>query len=130
MLAPEKLWWKPMGRHEKTWLTVAFVWCVFLTVMMPLWYFMGKQNVPTETYRVTPSQFNETVTAFVEQYKVGEDVVSGFDACRKPDQPIGNLDAGAFVTIVRKAAGADAAVHYGFGVAAHGVNIAAPAEFG
>jgi len=34
MLAPEKNWWKPMGRMEKSWLTVAFVWCVFLTVMM------------------------------------------------------------------------------------------------
>ena len=66
MLAPEKIWWKPMGRMEKTWLTVAFVWCVFLTVMMPLWYFMGKQNVPTETYRTTPAEFAAEVNAFVQ----------------------------------------------------------------
>ena len=57
MLAPERMWWKPLGRLEKTWLTVAFVWCVFLTVMMPLWYYMGKQNVPTETYKTTPQQY-------------------------------------------------------------------------
>jgi cytochrome c oxidase subunit 2 len=73
MLAPEKLWWKPMGRMEKTWLTVAFVWCVFLTLMMPLWYFFGKQNVPTETYRVTREQYAAQVNAFVDQYKVGDE---------------------------------------------------------
>ena len=73
MLAPEKLWWKPLGRMEKTWLTVAFVWCVFLTVMMPLWYFYGKQNVPTETYRVTREQFAAKVNEFVTQYQVGDE---------------------------------------------------------
>ncbi len=73
MLAPEILWWKPLGRMEKTWLTVAFVWCVFLTVMMPLWYFYGKQNVPTETYRVTREQFATKVNEFVTQYQVGDE---------------------------------------------------------
>ena len=73
MLAPEKLWWKPFGRMEKTWLTVAFVWCVFLTVMMPLWYFYGKQNVPTETYRVTREQYAAKVNEFVAQYQVGDE---------------------------------------------------------
>jgi len=73
MLAPEKLWWKPFGRMEKTWLTVAFVWCVFLTVMMPLWYFYGKQNVPTETYRVTREQYAAKVNEFVAQYRVGDE---------------------------------------------------------
>jgi cytochrome c oxidase subunit 2 len=72
MLAPEKIWWKPLGRMEKTWLTVAFVWCVFLTLMMPLWYYMGKQNVPTETYRVTTAQYGDLVNKFVEKYKVGD----------------------------------------------------------
>lgn len=73
MLAPEKIWWKPMGRMEKTWLTVAFVWCVFLTLMMPLWYFLGKQNVPTETYRVTREQFAAQVNEFVTEYQIGEE---------------------------------------------------------
>jgi cytochrome c oxidase subunit 2 len=77
MLAPEQNWWKPMGRMEKTWLTVAFVWCVFLTLMMPLWYYFGKQNVPTESYRTTPAAFDAKVTAFVEKCKVGEDSING-----------------------------------------------------
>ena len=73
MLAPERIWWKPFGRLEKTWLTVALVWCVFLTLMMPLWYFMGKQNVPTETYRVTKEQFTAKLNEFVAAYQVGEE---------------------------------------------------------
>jgi cytochrome c oxidase subunit 2 len=73
MLAPERTWWKPMSRLEKSWLTVALVWCVFLTLMMPLWYFMGKQNVPTETYRVTREEYAAKVNAFVDQYKIGEE---------------------------------------------------------
>ena len=77
MLAPERIWWKPMGRLEKTWLTVAFVWCVLLTLMMPLWYYMGHQNVPAETYRTTRDEYSAKVDAFVEQYKVGEEDVNG-----------------------------------------------------
>ncbi|HSG45364.1 MAG TPA: hypothetical protein VLA72_19640 [Anaerolineales bacterium] len=73
MLAPERNWWKPLGRMEKTWLTVALVWCIFLTIMMPLWYFMGKQNVPTETYKTNPQQFAATVNDFVSRYQVGEE---------------------------------------------------------
>jgi hypothetical protein len=41
--------------------------------MMPLWYFYGKQNVPTETYRTTPADYGAKVNAFVEQYTVGKD---------------------------------------------------------
>jgi cytochrome c oxidase subunit 2 len=77
MLAPEKNWWKPLGRMERTWLTVAFVWCVLLTIMMPLWYYMGNQNVPTETYRTTPAAYDTKVNAFVEKCKVGEETVNG-----------------------------------------------------
>jgi cytochrome c oxidase subunit 2 len=57
---------------EKSWLLVAFIWCVFLTAMMPIWYFYGKQNVPTETYRTTPTDYDAKVKAFVTQYQIGE----------------------------------------------------------
>ncbi len=84
MLAPDRNWWKPLGRLEKTWLTVAFVWCVFLTAMMPLWYFMGKQNVPTETYRTTPANYGAKVNAFVEQYQIGTDEATGMPIVSAP----------------------------------------------
>jgi cytochrome c oxidase subunit 2 len=72
MLAPERIWWKPLHRYEKSWLIVAFVFCVFLTVMMPLWYFTGRQNVPVETYRVTPERFMQLTQEFTDKHKTDE----------------------------------------------------------
>lgn len=71
MLSPPRVWWKPLGRLERNWLIIAFVWCVFLTAMMPLWYFMGRQNVPATTYRVTPAQFEKLTIDFAKQHQVG-----------------------------------------------------------
>ncbi len=73
MIAPPRVWWKPLGRLEKNWLIIGLVWCIFLTAMMPLWFFLGRQNVPATTYRVTPADFEQQVNKFVEQYKVGEE---------------------------------------------------------
>lgn len=72
MLAPPRVWWKPLHRYEKSWLIVAFAFCIFLTAMMPLWYLMGRQNVPVTTYRVPPEQFAQITEAFAARYKVGE----------------------------------------------------------
>lgn len=72
MLAPEKNWWKPLHRYEKTWVTVAFIWCIMLTAMMPIWFMSGRQNVPTVTYTTTPDEFKADVDAFVEEYGTGE----------------------------------------------------------
>jgi cytochrome c oxidase subunit II len=66
MLAPERIWWKPLHRMEKSWVIVALVWCFLLTAMMPLWFIYGRQNVPVETLRTTPAEYQEQVTAFVE----------------------------------------------------------------
>jgi cytochrome c oxidase subunit 2 len=71
MLSPPRIWWKPLGRLERNWLIIAFVWCVFLTAMMPLWYFMGRQNVPATSYRVTTAQFEKLTNAFAAQHQVG-----------------------------------------------------------
>lgn len=73
MLAPPRVWWKKLGRLEKNWLVIAFVWCLLLTVMMPLWFYFGRQNVPTETYRVEPAQFEQIVADFAAEYQVGEE---------------------------------------------------------
>jgi len=70
MLAPPRIWWKPLDRLERSWLLIAFVWCLVLTAMMPLWLFLGRQNVPATTYRVTPAQYQAMVTEFAEQYQV------------------------------------------------------------
>lgn len=70
MVAPEALWWKPLHRYEKTWLIVGLVFCVFLTAMMPLWFVLGRQNVPATTYRVEPLQYAAFVTRWAEANKV------------------------------------------------------------
>ncbi|MCS7039439.1 MAG: hypothetical protein NZP34_07545, partial [Caldilineales bacterium] len=54
----------------KTWLIVGLVFCVFLTAMMPLWFVLGRQNVPTTTYRVDPLQYAVFVTRWAEANKV------------------------------------------------------------
>ena len=72
MLQPPRIWWKPLNRLEKSWLTIALVWCIFMTIMMPLWYYFGKQNVPTVTYRVEPAAFVAMTETFAAQYKIGE----------------------------------------------------------
>ncbi len=74
MLAPERIWWKPLHRYERSWVTIAFVWCIMLTAMMPLWFVIGHQNVPTVTYSTTPEKYQADVDAFVEQYKTDEKI--------------------------------------------------------
>lgn len=71
MIAPPRVWWKPLGRLERSWLLIGFVWCIFLTAMMPLWFFIGRQNVPARTYRVTPNQYWQQAQAFIQEYQVG-----------------------------------------------------------
>ena len=82
MLAPQRIWWKPLDRYEKSWLTVAFVWCLFLTAMMPIWFYFGRQNVPTTTYRVEPEVFAQVVTDFATQHQV--DTESGIPVVAPP----------------------------------------------
>ena len=70
---PEVIWWKPVNKQERLWVTVAFIWCIFMFVAMVGWYFVGATNVPTETTRTTPAQFMETTQLFIEQHQTGEE---------------------------------------------------------
>ncbi len=71
MFVPEKIWWHKFGRYEKNWLIIAFIWCLLLTAMMPLWFLYGRQNVPTTTFRTTPAEFQQRVDDFVLAHQVG-----------------------------------------------------------
>lgn len=70
MIAPPRIWWKPLDRLERSWLVIAFVWCLFLTAMMPLWLFLGRQNVSGTSYRVAPAQYQKLVFDFAQKYQV------------------------------------------------------------
>ncbi len=68
---PERVWWRPVDREEKLWITIALIWALILFLMMPYWHVKGKQNPSQETYKVTPTEFLQKANEFIEQYKVG-----------------------------------------------------------
>jgi cytochrome c oxidase subunit 2 len=73
IVAPGGTWWLPAGKQEKRWVALAFVWCLILFAMMPVWHFRGGQNPSGIRSRVTPQDFAARVEKFVADYKVGED---------------------------------------------------------
>lgn len=69
--APQGVWWKPAQPGEKIWVTIAFVWCLVLFAMMPIWHLRGGQNPSGIRHRVDPDAFRERVAEFVASYQVG-----------------------------------------------------------
>lgn len=70
----DRIWWKvPVGRQEIVWITIAFIWCLIMFLMMPLWHVYGKQNLSTEAYQTTPAKYGANVDAMVAEYQVGEE---------------------------------------------------------
>jgi cytochrome c oxidase subunit 2 len=82
IVSPKGVWWKPAGRQEKLWVTIAFIWCMILFAMMPLWHFRGGQNPTGIRTRVDPAKFEARVAKFVSDYKVGEE--QGFPVVKPP----------------------------------------------
>lgn len=82
LLAVEGVWWKAIPKQEKLWITIAFIWCLILFAMMPLWHMRGGQNPSGIRAKVTPAEYVERVERFVEDYKVGED--NGFPVVEPP----------------------------------------------
>ncbi len=72
VVAPRGVWWRPANRQEKTWIAIAFVWCMVLFAMMPFWHIKGGQNPTGFRSRVDPEAFVERTFRFVDDYKVGE----------------------------------------------------------
>ncbi len=73
LVPPQGIWWQPAHRQEKTWIAIAFAWCLVLFAMMPLWHFRGGQNPAGIRYRVKPDDYVARVERFVTDYKVGEE---------------------------------------------------------
>jgi cytochrome c oxidase subunit 2 len=71
--APLGTWWKPAHKAEKVWVGIAFMWCMVLFAMMPLWHWKGGQNPSGIRSRTTPTAFINRVQEFITQYQVGED---------------------------------------------------------
>jgi len=69
---PRADWFQAPHGEERTWVGLALLWCVVMTIAMPYWYFFGKQNSAGEASRVTPEAFQERVDRFVETHQTGE----------------------------------------------------------
>ena len=80
--APTGKWWVPAHKSEKMWVTIAFIWCMVLFIMMPLWHWKGGQNPSGIRRRVTPEAFQKRVSEFTAAYQVGYD--RGFPVVEPP----------------------------------------------
>ncbi len=84
---PEENWWQPLHKDEKIWFGLALAWMLISFMYMPIQHFMGKQNPPVVTYRVSAEDFDALVEAMVEKYKVGEE--NGIPVVQpNPDEPV------------------------------------------
>lgn len=73
-IAPvEGNWWQPVGPQEKLWVTVAFIWCLVLFAMMPLWHLKGGQNPSGIRRRVDKKEFRARVSRFEKEYSIGKE---------------------------------------------------------
>ena len=73
IVPPRGVWWKPAGKQERMWVTIAFVWCMVLFAMMPLWHLKGGQNPSGIRGKVEPKAFSERTQRFIADYQVGEE---------------------------------------------------------
>ena len=79
----QRIWWnEPIHGIELGWIVIAFLWGLFMFFFMIAWHFIGEQNLSTETYRISPTKYEEKVEAFAEQYGVGEE--NGVPVVRPP----------------------------------------------
>lgn len=81
--SPEKYWWKPADKEEKVWLSIALLWCLVLTIMMPLMHLIGTQNPSVNPMKIRPQDYRIISEAFIEKYKVGEE--KGVPIVEPPD---------------------------------------------
>ena len=70
----DRLWWKvPMEREEMVWISIAFVWCVFMFFMMPYWHVFGKQNLAHAAVRTSAEAYMKKAEEGVGKWKVREE---------------------------------------------------------
>lgn len=87
---PVGSWWKPVHKDEKIWFILALIWMLISFFYMPVQHVIGRQNPPTETYRVSADDFNALVEGMVEKYKVGMTGVNNDVPLVRPsaDEPV------------------------------------------
>jgi len=80
-----RVWWKdPIEPIEITWIVIAFVWCIFMFLMMPYWHVFGKQNLTNEAYRTTPEVYTAKAQAMVDKFKIREETDQKIPVVKPP----------------------------------------------
>lgn len=92
---PSGSYWKPLDQHEKRWLIVGIVWCLFMFVMMYAWQGFAPQQTPIESYRVEPAVFREKAEAFIAEQQVGD--INGIPVITPNEKGEAYMMARAFV---------------------------------
>ena len=62
---PAPDWFRAPSGHERTWIGLALLWCMVMSLMMPYWHFKGKQNSSGEAFSVTPADFIKRTERFI-----------------------------------------------------------------
>lgn len=84
---PQEIWWKPIHKDEKVWFVLALAWMLISFFYMPVQHFLGSQNPPVVTYRVSAEDYDALVEGMVEKYQVGEE--NGVPVVRpNPEEPV------------------------------------------
>ncbi len=80
-----RLWWKePLDRAEIIWITIAFLWGVFMFCVMIYWHITGEQNLSNEAYRIDPEAFAAKAEEMTEKYTVREEGDTGIPVVHPP----------------------------------------------
>jgi cytochrome c oxidase subunit II len=80
-----RVWWKqPIESIEITWIVIAFIWCIFMFLMMPYWHVFGKQNLANEAYRTTPEVYTTKTQAMVDKFKIREETDQKIPVVKPP----------------------------------------------
>lgn len=86
ILPPDRrLWWKqPLDRVEGTWIAIALLWSLIMFFMMPYWHVYGKQNTPTEAYRISPQDFQKKAQEVVDKYTIRTEFDGQYPVVKPP----------------------------------------------
>jgi cytochrome c oxidase subunit 2 len=122
--SPQGVWWKPAHKSEKVWFTIAFIWCMVLFAMMPLWHLRGGQNPTGIRAKVEPAAYLARVQQFVADYGTGE-VESGIPVVAPPPGAEVYLMASQFqwTPVLRLQQGAEYTLHLSSLDVNHGFNL-------
>lgn len=82
---PKRIWWKePIEGTELIWIALALIWGIIMTIMMPYWHVVGKQNLSNEAYRTTPEAYKKKTEAMVAKYTIRKEGKREFPVVRPP----------------------------------------------